>query len=89
MMERYGLGSWPYFPLASGLLTGKHSAARLRTARGSRRASRASWTEKKFRQPSREARILRVKARGPIADGMHCVSRLAFACAARTVWQRS
>ena len=24
MMERYGLGLLPYFPLASGLLTGKH-----------------------------------------------------------------
>ena len=24
VMERYGLGLLPYFPLASGLLTGKH-----------------------------------------------------------------
>ncbi|MEN3384939.1 MAG: hypothetical protein V7608_4983 [Hyphomicrobiales bacterium] len=34
MMERYGLGLLPYFPLASGLLTGKHSRGAL--AAGSR-----------------------------------------------------
>ena len=36
MMERYGLGLLPYFPLASGLLTGKHK--RGATAAGSRLA---------------------------------------------------
>ena len=35
-MERYGLGLLPYFPLASGLLTGKHK----RGARGRRHAAR-------------------------------------------------
>ena len=34
MMERYGLGLLPYFPLASGLLTGKHKRGAL--AAGSR-----------------------------------------------------
>jgi aryl-alcohol dehydrogenase-like predicted oxidoreductase len=34
MMERYGLGLLPYFPLASGLLTGKHKRGTL--AAGSR-----------------------------------------------------
>jgi aryl-alcohol dehydrogenase-like predicted oxidoreductase len=34
MMERYGLGLLPYFPLASGLLTGKHNRGAL--AAGSR-----------------------------------------------------
>jgi aryl-alcohol dehydrogenase-like predicted oxidoreductase len=39
MMERYGLGLLPYFPLASGLLTGKHKRGAL--AAGSRLATPA------------------------------------------------
>ena len=39
MMERYGLGLLPYFPLASGLLTGKHKRGAL--APGSRLATPA------------------------------------------------
>jgi aryl-alcohol dehydrogenase-like predicted oxidoreductase len=39
MMERYGLGLLPYFPLASGLLTGKHK--RGQAASGTRLATQA------------------------------------------------
>ncbi len=45
VMERYGLGLLPYFPLASGLLTGKHkrgAAAGRHAARDARSSRRCS-----------------------------------------------
>ena len=64
VMERYGLGLLPYFPLASGLLTGKHkrgAAAGRHAARDG--AVRADVHDRcEFRQ-GREARGLRAGAR--------------------------
>ena len=60
MMERYGLGLLPYFPLASGLLTGKHKRGAARGRHAARDADVRSDVHDRceFRQ-GRKARGLR------------------------------
>jgi aryl-alcohol dehydrogenase-like predicted oxidoreductase len=48
LIEKYGMSELPYFPLASGLLTGKHKRGQL--AKGSRLANKPALAEKYFNQ---------------------------------------
>ena len=75
--ERYGLGLLPYYPLASGLLTGKHK----RGAHGRRHAARDADVlhldqRREFRQ-GRKARSLREGARQDDAGACVLLARRA------------
>jgi aryl-alcohol dehydrogenase-like predicted oxidoreductase len=48
LIEQYGMGELPYFPLASGMLTGKHK--RGQPAKGTRLADKAFLTERYFHE---------------------------------------
>jgi len=48
LIEKYGMSELPYFPLASGLLTGKHK--RGQPAKGSRLANKPNLAEKYFKE---------------------------------------
>ena len=73
LIEEYGMSELPYFPLASGLLTGKHK--RGQPAQGSRLANKPALAEKYFH----EAHLAKVEQLGRFAQERgHTLLELAF-----------